>query len=239
MLALTCLTRTLIDLPDRPAVLDVGCLGLGLYELCRRIRRDASVSGCDIITDQPIPEDMAFRHCDLDAAPRLPFPDDSFDLVVASHLLEHLRDPVAVYGEMARVCKPGGRIYVEVPSDHATWFSFPFRQDWRLILSFYDDPTHTGRPWTPQALYRMSLHYGLVPEVCRYEFSIGSLLMLAPGTVVYLMTRRFDDAVRLWWQATGWACFGVATKPADSRGTQPFRYASFKGRGPGARLKRG
>lgn len=43
---------------------------------------------------------------------RLPFPDESFDLVFSSFALHHWEDPVRVLDEMARVLRPGGRYYV-------------------------------------------------------------------------------------------------------------------------------
>jgi ubiquinone/menaquinone biosynthesis C-methylase UbiE len=41
---------------------------------------------------------------------RLPFADNSFDVVMSAHLLEHLHDPKAALTEMARVTRPGGVI---------------------------------------------------------------------------------------------------------------------------------
>lgn len=41
-------------------------------------------------------------------AHRLPFPDGSFDAVLSNSLLHHLRDPGAVFDEMARVAKAEG-----------------------------------------------------------------------------------------------------------------------------------
>ncbi|MEC4016960.1 class I SAM-dependent methyltransferase [Streptomyces sp. H27-D2] len=38
----------------------------------------------------------------------LDFPDDSFDVVHAHQVLQHLGDPVRALAEMRRVCKPGG-----------------------------------------------------------------------------------------------------------------------------------
>lgn len=38
----------------------------------------------------------------------LPFPDDSFDVVHAHQVLQHLADPVGALREMSRVCRPGG-----------------------------------------------------------------------------------------------------------------------------------
>lgn len=43
---------------------------------------------------------------------RLPFADDSFDLVFSSFALHHWTEPVCVLDEMARVLKPGGRYYL-------------------------------------------------------------------------------------------------------------------------------
>ena len=39
---------------------------------------------------------------------RLDFPADSFDVVHAHQVLQHIADPVAALREMARVCRPGG-----------------------------------------------------------------------------------------------------------------------------------
>lgn len=51
---------------------------------------------------------------DVDAEP-LPFAEGSFDVVVCSHVLEHLAHPVAVLQEMRRVTRPGGLLILAVP----------------------------------------------------------------------------------------------------------------------------
>lgn len=49
--------------------------------------------------------------------------DDSFDVVHAHQVLQHLTDPVAALREMARVCRPGGLIAVrDVDYAATTWF---------------------------------------------------------------------------------------------------------------------
>jgi SAM-dependent methyltransferase len=53
----------------------------------------------------------------------LDFPDDTFDVVHAHQVLQHVTDPVAALREMRRVAKPGGVVAVR-DSDYAafTWF---------------------------------------------------------------------------------------------------------------------
>lgn len=45
----------------------------------------------------------------------LPFPDGSFDVVMAAEVLEHVPDDRAAMAELARVLRPGGRLAVTVP----------------------------------------------------------------------------------------------------------------------------
>ncbi len=51
---------------------------------------------------------------------RMPFDDASFDVVLCFETLEHVESPVALLDELARVCAPGGRVYVSVPWVAAT-----------------------------------------------------------------------------------------------------------------------
>jgi SAM-dependent methyltransferase len=49
------------------------------------------------------------------AADDLPFEDAGFDAVLLTQVLEHVRDPAAVLGELHRVLRPGGRLYLSAP----------------------------------------------------------------------------------------------------------------------------
>lgn len=51
----------------------------------------------------------------------IPFPDDSFGLVVAYDVLEHITEDDKVVAEIARVVRPGGRVLIAVPADPRLW----------------------------------------------------------------------------------------------------------------------
>jgi len=50
----------------------------------------------------------------------LPFADDTFDIVHAHQVLQHVADPVAALREMRRVAKPGGLVAVREVDYHGT-----------------------------------------------------------------------------------------------------------------------
>jgi SAM-dependent methyltransferase len=45
----------------------------------------------------------------------VPFPAESFDLVICNHVLEHVCDDRAAMRELCRVLRPGGRAVLQVP----------------------------------------------------------------------------------------------------------------------------
>ncbi|WRS29935.1 methyltransferase domain-containing protein [Actinomycetaceae bacterium MB13-C1-2] len=66
----------------------------------------------------------------------LPFGDNTFDVVHAHQVLQHVADPVRAIAEMARVAKPGGIIAVR-DSDYAGFIWWPELPDLDRWLELY------------------------------------------------------------------------------------------------------
>src|SRR3954454_2096569 len=111
-------------------LLDVGCgPGTITVDLAARVA-PGRVVGIDISADPlaearpaaaPAGVDVEFAVGDVYA---LEAGDDSFDVVHAHQVLQHLTDPVAALREMARVCRPGGLLAVR-DVDYATVVWWP------------------------------------------------------------------------------------------------------------------
>jgi SAM-dependent methyltransferase len=66
----------------------------------------------------------------------LDLPDDSFDVVHAHQVLQHVADPVRALREMRRVCRPGGVVAVR-DSDYAAFAWYPVLPELDRWLELY------------------------------------------------------------------------------------------------------
>ena len=60
--------------------------------------------------------DVNFKYLDVDLCNDFPYEDESFEVVIAMMIIEHLFDPFHSFQEIARVCKPGGYVFVNLPN---------------------------------------------------------------------------------------------------------------------------
>jgi ubiquinone/menaquinone biosynthesis C-methylase UbiE len=107
-------------------------VGAGRGHLARALSRKNHVTACDFLVDDGVPdtEQLSWRQAD---AQHLPFPDRSFDVVVSTHTLEHVRDFDAALAELRRVGRerlfvvvPLQRPYRYTPDLHIWYFPYPF-----------------------------------------------------------------------------------------------------------------
>lgn len=220
------LVSVLKNLPDNSRILDFGCFGWKVFELSNQLQKSFKHSGSDTLKPKNIPTGTDFHLYDMKTG-RLALDDDHFDLVIASHVLEHSTDPIALFRELARVTKPGGRLYVEAPSDRAALIKSDADVESHSLFSFWDDPTHI-RPWPPAALYRLALLYGLVPLQCQYITSLKEKVLLPFKRIAAFFSGNRHTLTESLWLAKGWSAGALIEKPDSMKGAPEFRYLSLK-----------
>lgn len=215
------------SLPQGASVLDIGCSGFRQRRICLlNGRKDLCHYGVDHPNSRTgeIPKGFTFKYCDIEKE-KLPFEDDMFDMVVGSHIIEHLVNPLFFFAESIRVCKPGGWISIEAPSEASLILpGFPFQRDGFYSTSFFDDPTHVGRPWTSQAFYRLAKAFGLNSIHVSKDFNLLALLstpITLPLLFLLRQGRLFQYTV---WKSVGWNARLVAKKPISATGKIEFSY---------------
>jgi 2-polyprenyl-3-methyl-5-hydroxy-6-metoxy-1,4-benzoquinol methylase len=99
---------------EMPSVLDAGCATGSLLPFLRN--RGWNVKGTEI---SPAAEYACnVRRLDVRNIPleEIAFPSGSFDIVLASHLIEHLNDPFSFLKEAHRILKDDGHIFITTPN---------------------------------------------------------------------------------------------------------------------------
>jgi SAM-dependent methyltransferase len=99
---------------------------------------------------------------------RLPFPDATFDRVIASEVLEHIPDDVAAMAELARVLRPGGTMAVTVPR------CGPELVNWILSDEYHDVPGGHVRIYRRSTLQRRLSSTGLTPVASHHAHALHS-----------------------------------------------------------------
>jgi SAM-dependent methyltransferase len=135
------------------------------------------------------------RECD---AERLPFPDDTFDIVYSYGVMHHSPDTMQCVNEARRVLKPGGALRIMIyhhPSltGLMLWLRYGWLRGKSLRRSVYDHLESPGTNSYTEDEAR-ALLAGFEQIEFRQEFSPGDLLLNQPSA-------RFEGAFyRLIWK---------------------------------------
>lgn len=101
------------------------------------------------------------------------FPESSFDVVVVGGVLEHLYDPNETVKEIARVLRPGGVLFVDVPNEEGLYFRVGNlyqklrMRNWVVNIAPTFSPFHTFG-FGPRSLQALLSKHGLKPKRWRY-----------------------------------------------------------------------
>ncbi len=107
-------------------ILEVGS-GFGAFTVFTRIlygydtigvEPDSVVRSIALQLAESCGTDCEIANCPGEA---LIFPDETFDLVYSSNVLEHVQDPARVLSESVRVLKPGGYLFFTYPNYCSFW----------------------------------------------------------------------------------------------------------------------
>lgn len=129
-------------------------LGSGKGHLCRRIGKLLSEKGFDLnknIVASDLDKinfeakEISFKKCNFNK--KLPFKNESFDLVYSIEVVEHLKSPYDFFYECFRILKPGGKLIISTPNTlHlASRLKFFFTGFFDLFEPPSIDPKNAGR----------------------------------------------------------------------------------------------
>jgi SAM-dependent methyltransferase len=131
--------------------------------------------------------DLQVHHGDLASAK---FPDGSFDLITARHVIEHIPEPHPFMAELARVLRPGGRLVIETPCSNALgrqWFNTHWYAN--------DVPRHLFL-FSPSNLERLGASHGLRKTALLIETTPKIFL----NSLDYVIANRGTPSKKIAWR---------------------------------------
>ena len=207
--------------PRVAALLDLGSSDGETLGHIAELRPDLRLFAADFV-GQPerYPPGCAFARVDLEKQP-LPWADGGMDAITCMHLVEHLHDLTLLFCEVARLLKPGGRVYFETP--HPKSLTLPSLRNnapdagtrpdrnCEFTLSFHDDPTHVAVV-PVEKLAEESRAAGL--EICGSGISRNWLFAALHPALRFLPPCRQKYTAQVHW--LGWSAWLTARRPESA-----------------------
>lgn len=127
-----------VEPTDDKLILDMPC-GRGFYLNMIRYVSKCRLVGAELDWDVILKAqrhvgnlpDVALHNCNIYA---LPYPDNTFDAVILSEILEHIEDDVAGLKEAYRVLKPGGVVAITVPNANYPFWWDPINKTLETVF---------------------------------------------------------------------------------------------------------
>lgn len=113
-----------------------------------------------------------------------PFQNNHFDIVNATYILEHLKDPIKTIRELHRITKKGGVVRIEVP--HA---SNPV---------FWCDLTHV-RPYSIFSMNRFDIQYqnkNSLQYLNEVKFRVGKLIIFSTLFKIFELIFNMNEFIQ-------------------------------------------
>jgi len=180
---------------DSFTLLDVGC-GNHSPSITKRYFKRCRYFGLDVGVYNNSEDDALameqFYLADLEKGDLGTVPDNFFDAIVMSHVIEHLRNGLEVIEGLTHKLKSGGTIYIEFPSVRS--LSLPSMPG---TLHFCDDATHKRLYDLKDVVNTLLAHHCIIIKAGPRRDILKALL--TPLTYLYLKyLRRTEYAVAFW-----------------------------------------
>jgi SAM-dependent methyltransferase len=184
--------------PQHAPYLDVGVGGSGATVI-EAARAGVDAVGCDLSVEGVVHAARFARSEGVDArtqfvvcaAEALPFPAESFGCASAVAVFEHLDDDDVAAGELARVLRPGSRLWVTVPHAYRQMPPFVWPVYW-----WHDRRIGHKRHYGENRLRALFAKHGLRHVETQYT---GHPVKLAQYAMLLAAERAGRDVSRWWW----------------------------------------
>lgn len=190
-------------------ILDIGS-GSHSSSITKKWWPDCHYTGVDRdVNYDNTPEDISamdeFIQLDLTELDYKKIPDNSFDVIIMSHVIEHLHNGDQVLPLLFKKLKKGGLFYIEFPCEASA--SFPSKRE---TLNFFDDDTHV-RIYSIKEVANIFMQENFMVKAAGKNRSWVNIALMPIKIPLQLLTKGYVRG-GVYWDWYGFADYLVAEK---------------------------
>lgn len=156
-------------------------------------------------TEEDIRNMDEFFQLDLTELAYDAIPDDTYDVIIMSHVIEHLHNGDQVLPLLFQKLKKGGLFYIEFPCEASA--SFPSKKE---TLNFFDDDTHV-RIWSIKEVANIFMKGKFNVKMAGKNRSWINIALMPIKIPLQLITKGYVRG-GVYWDAYGFADYLIAEK---------------------------
>ena len=156
-------------------------------------------------TEEDIQNMDEFFQLDLTELDYSAIPDDTYDVIIMSHVIEHLYNGDKVLPLLFKKLKKGGLFYIEFPCEASA--SFPSKKE---TLNFFDDDTHV-RIWSIKEVANIFMYGKFNVKMAGKNRSWINIALMPIKIPLQLITKGYVRG-GVYWDAYGFADYLIAEK---------------------------
>lgn len=196
----------------RVKILDIGCGNYSaiktkmLFPLCKYYGVDKVINYN--ISKEDFQNMDKFWLLDLEKSDLKEIPDNFFDVIILSHVIEHVRNGNIVINRLSHKLKPNGIIYIEVPSYHTIFL--PSLKKYDVTFNFFDDDSHK-KLYRKDEIIKILLDNNFSIIKAKIYIKLEKIILLLFLIAYHFKKGRLKCLSQLWW-IVGWSTYFIAIK---------------------------